>query len=304
VFSGIRNAENIGYLIPAEEIKTFLEDIADGHYDGKPRLFDEFQTVENEALRDKLGLQPAQGGMMVTRPLHENADYPLKEFDVITRVGEHELDRQGNILVQDDLRLTFQYMVPKLAKNGTVGVTLLRDKKPVDVAVPVRVGREWLIPPLKGEYPPHFVFGPMLFTTASQDLLARLPGAGQTILALRDSPLFKRRLDKPAFDGEQLVLLGPRLFPHRIADGYDDQFFAVVSHINDTEIKNLAHLVETLRTCQDEYLIVRLAGAYETMIFKRQALIDSTEEILEDEGIRVQYSEDLRPIWLGATAGR
>jgi len=28
--------ENIGYIIPCEEIELFLKDVADGHYDGKP----------------------------------------------------------------------------------------------------------------------------------------------------------------------------------------------------------------------------------------------------------------------------
>ena len=39
-FSHLQNAENIGYIIPNEEIELFLKDIADGHYDGKPAMFD------------------------------------------------------------------------------------------------------------------------------------------------------------------------------------------------------------------------------------------------------------------------
>ena len=56
VFSLIQNAQNIGYLIPVEEIQLFLKDVADGVYDGKPQLNDLVQTVENDALRQRLGL--------------------------------------------------------------------------------------------------------------------------------------------------------------------------------------------------------------------------------------------------------
>ena len=35
-FSRLGDAENIGYIIPCEEIDLFLEDIKDGRYDGKP----------------------------------------------------------------------------------------------------------------------------------------------------------------------------------------------------------------------------------------------------------------------------
>ena len=60
VFSGIREADNIGYLIPAEEIQAFLTDAGDGQYDGKPLLFESYQTAENDALRAYL--EDAEGG--------------------------------------------------------------------------------------------------------------------------------------------------------------------------------------------------------------------------------------------------
>ena len=53
---------------------------------------------------------------------------------------------------------------------------------------------------------------------------------------------------------------------NRISEGYDRQFFAVITQINDVNVKNLAHVVEVLRDMQDE-------------------------------GIRYQYSVDLRERW-------
>ncbi|MES1181135.1 MAG: trypsin-like peptidase domain-containing protein, partial [Verrucomicrobiota bacterium] len=50
-FSRLNDADNIGYIIPSEEIELFLQDIADGNYDGKPAMFDTLQTLENPALR-------------------------------------------------------------------------------------------------------------------------------------------------------------------------------------------------------------------------------------------------------------
>ena len=50
-YSHLGGAEKIGYIIPAEEIGLFLQDVADGHYDGKPAMFDGLQTFENAALR-------------------------------------------------------------------------------------------------------------------------------------------------------------------------------------------------------------------------------------------------------------
>lgn len=46
VFSRLSQSDNIGYIIPMEEIELFLKDIQDGHYDGKPILDTEVQKLE------------------------------------------------------------------------------------------------------------------------------------------------------------------------------------------------------------------------------------------------------------------
>ena len=118
VFSLIQNAQSIGYLIPVEEIQLFLADIADGKYDGKPQLYDFLQTVENDALRQKLQLPPGVNGVMVAEPYRQEPSYPLKEWDVITQIGNTPIDSEGKVAVRYDLRLSALYLVQKLAKDG------------------------------------------------------------------------------------------------------------------------------------------------------------------------------------------
>ncbi|HWE35093.1 MAG TPA: serine protease, partial [Isosphaeraceae bacterium] len=65
-FSRLNRADNIGYIIPAEEIDAFLKDVADGRYDGKPALFGAFQTLENDALRGFLKLDKKTTGIVVS----------------------------------------------------------------------------------------------------------------------------------------------------------------------------------------------------------------------------------------------
>src|SRR4029077_10139524 len=81
VFSALNGAQNIGYIIPNEEIEIFLQDIADGRYDGKPALFYELQTLENPALRSYLKLDSSVHGMVVRRPYTGVPANPLKEWD-------------------------------------------------------------------------------------------------------------------------------------------------------------------------------------------------------------------------------
>lgn len=299
-FSGLSTADNIGYLIPAEEVRTFLADIADGHYDGKPQLWEEYQTTENDALRSWLKLPKETGGCMITRSKNADADFPLHERDVVTQIGDHLLDRSGNVRLGDDLQVMFTYYVPKLAHDGVVPLTINRDGESRTVDVPVTTRRERVIPRLDGAYPSYFIVGPMVFTTASAELAASI-FSDQRYLAFmsgKKSPLVTRINDQPAFPGEQLVLVPSPFFAHRLTKGYDSPALRVVSKLNNVPVKNLAHLVELVRDSKDEFLEFKFAEIeVETLVFRRQEMLDATEDILTDNGVRKQYSDDLNAVW-------
>ena len=78
IFSKLTQSDNIGYIIPGEEIDLFLKDVADGKYDGKPAMHESLQTKENPALRGFLRLDKKTQGMIVHAPAEPKPDYPLK----------------------------------------------------------------------------------------------------------------------------------------------------------------------------------------------------------------------------------
>ncbi len=301
VFSLIQNAQNIGYLIPVEEIQLFLADIADGKYDGKPQLYDSLQTVENDALRQRLGLPAGVNGVMITEPYRQDPNYPLKEWDVITQIGNTPIDSEGKVAVRYDLRLSALYLVQKLAKNGYVDLTVFRDGKLQPVKVPVQTHRELVIPYLLNASPRYFILGPLVLTQATQDYLERTIDQRPLSASRRNSPLVSRRYDKPRFDGEELVVVASPMFPHRITKGYDDPERLVLSEVNGQSVRSLQHLVQILRGDTQPQIVLKFAKTsrrvHETMVFNRAELLDSTAEIIEENGIRYPYSRDLRPVW-------
>ncbi|HEY7167009.1 MAG TPA: trypsin-like peptidase domain-containing protein [Candidatus Binatia bacterium] len=301
VFSLIQNAQNIGYLIPVEEIRLFLADIADGVYDGKPQMYDLVQTVENDALRQRLGLPKGVNGVMVAEPYRKTPDYPLKEWDVITKIGDAPIDADGKVAVRYDLRVSASYLVQKNAKNGFIPLTIFRNGTEMNIQLPVQAQRDLVIPYLLAKNPRYFILGPLVFSQTTQDYLERLGNQRPTTLGDRPSPLITRRFDKPAFDGEELVVVSSPAFPHGITKGYDDPNRAVVSAVNGTPVKNLKHLVELIRDCEEPQITLKFANSgvltHETMVFNRKELLESTAKILEENGIRYPYSADLRAIW-------
>ena len=294
------DAQNIGYIIPNEEVDLFLKDIADGHYDGKPAMYDELQTLENPALREFLKLDKSVEGMVVHRPYKSDADYPLKEWDVLTRIGDTPIDNQGMVRLDKDLRVSFAYMIQRTAVNGKVPMSLVRAGKPMQIQLPVSPDHPTLVTDLRGDYPPYFIYGPLVFSTATWQLVSSFENNRGLlrILGAVKSPLITRALDPPDADTEELVVISSPFFPHKLANGYSNPAGSVVSAVNGTHIKSLKHLVALLRDLKDLYVTIEFdQKGNEALVFSRTAMLPATDDILTDNGVRAQGSPDMLAVW-------
>ena len=299
-YSRLSNAQNIGYIIPNEEIELFLADVADGRYDGKPTLHDEMQTLENPALRAFLKIDKNVKGVVVHQPFHTSADYQLKKWDVITFVGDTPVDDQGMVRVGADLRLNLRYTVQKIAKNGHVPITVVRDGKAVKINMPLMSDRPLLIPDLKGDYPPYFIYGPVVFSKATIQFTSFMNNNANTMSAfsIAKSPLVTARADMPTAEREELVVISSPFFPHKLSVGYSNATASVVKSVNGTPIRSLAHLVELLRDVKEEFVtFVADNRGGESLVFPHKQMVASIDDILNDNGVRSQGSPELMGIW-------
>lgn len=311
-FQRLSRADNIGYLIPSEEVLRILDVCQTGAEPRKPQLPMLYQRLVNPDLRRKLGLERESTGVWVRELIKTPEDYPVRVGDVLTHIGEHAIDNNGNIRLSNDLQVGFEYVLPRLISDGTVPMQFLRGSERISAQVPAWAPPRQLLPSLKGKYPDYFILGPIVFTTAYDDFPAALEAtllsadarARQTAAAtfrymmLNSSPLLSRRGDMPAFDEEELVLIA-NLLPHRVTTGYNTPFMHVVKEINGVEIRNLRHLVSTLRDLQDEFVQIEFAGRADTIVVERAHLVAATEDVLTTNGIPRQGSPELLKIWSG-----
>ncbi|MBN1787826.1 MAG: trypsin-like peptidase domain-containing protein [Sedimentisphaerales bacterium] len=100
-FQGIRQADNIGYMIPTTVIKHFLKDIKDGAYDGFGTLgVMLYPGLHNESYREFLKVPPDAEGIVVTSViLNSSAEKTLQEDDLITKVDDYDVDNDGMIMI-------------------------------------------------------------------------------------------------------------------------------------------------------------------------------------------------------------
>jgi S1-C subfamily serine protease len=294
------DTQNIGYIIPNEEVELFLKDIADGHYDGKAAIFDDLQTLENPALREFLKLDKGVEGMVVHRPDKDDADYPLKEWDVITKIGDTPIDNQGMIKLDKDLRVQFGYQIQHVAKDGKLPLTLVRAGKTLKVDLPVSAEHPTLVRDLHGDYPPYFIYGPLSFSVATRQMLSHFDGNVGMMRALNfiKSPLATMAFDAPKPELQELVVISSPFFPHKLANGYSSSTGAVVYSVNRTPVKSLKHMVELLRDLKDPFVTFEFnQKGGEALVFSRTAVVAATEDILTDNGVRAQGSPELLAVW-------
>lgn len=305
VFSGIPSAQNIGYVIPITEVKTFLAHSKSGTYQPKWRLAGDpdLQTLENKALRAKLGLAPGQGGIMVDPAGNPVKMAPFKPWDVICAIGDHKVDDEGNATIAPNLRGGFAYFVDELAQSGkgAIPVTVLREGKEVKLDVPVTRNRAMLAPRLAptNAYPRYFIHGPLCFGQGTEELAGFLLGKGGPQFTLSGNPLISRFMDAPAKEGEEIVIVTSPTFDHPIAKGYGQVIFRAVDSVNDVKITSLRQMATVLRDLKDPFVTIKFHDRHgaETLVFKREEMAGSTKQILEDNGIRYRASADLRDLF-------
>jgi S1-C subfamily serine protease len=300
----IQGANNIGYVIPTEEIELFLKDVADGKYDGKPELPDAVAPLQHPALRRYLKLpKDVSGAVVVRADARTGARPPLKEWDVITHIGEHAVGNDGMVQL-GNLRVAFQYRVQQLARNGKLPLTVIRNGKPLTLEVPVIERKRMLINSLNGLYPDYFIYGPIVFTRAS------LESAYTTVLSQGSAlPMMSSRhpllVDLGSELGadkndprQELVMVAAPFFTHRSVIGYDSPAGSVVESINNVPVRSLAHLVELLRDSRADLLTIRFADrGSETVVLRRKDMAEATDTVLNENSIRSQGSPELLRIW-------
>ena len=92
----LNNTDNISYIVPSVVINTFFNDIKDGKVDGFPQTRTRVQHIENQDMKDYLGLKDDYG-VLITKVDVE--DVELKENDVLVSINGKKISNDGKIIL-------------------------------------------------------------------------------------------------------------------------------------------------------------------------------------------------------------
>jgi S1-C subfamily serine protease len=299
VFSRLREGDNIGYLIPAEVIRHFLDDFkADGKYDGFPRLRMGGATLENPSLRDYLKLQREQTGLVIHRVDRPDLKDEVKPWDVVSACDGIEIDNLGMVPIAEGIRVGWGYLVSRKSPGSTVKLKLIRDAKAVDIEVATVTKDDALIQRMTGKKPTYFIYGGLVFTPVTSEIISVIPSQVFALLGSRGSLLVKK-IDEDRQDaGDEIVVLCCPILPHKITKGYGVSPLSVVTHMNDQPVRSLRHLITMVKENKEPFIIFRFEEDNEEKIVLEPKLVEKFgAEILRNNNIPSDRSEDLKDVW-------
>jgi S1-C subfamily serine protease len=238
--------------IPAPVIAHFLKDAANPKYNGFPTVgFDYFPTRDPE-LRKYAGETGNGGGVYVTdiEPGTAVEKAGLQEGDIITAIGNFDLDQNGNYVDPIYKKLEFTNLLTTRVYSGDkVPLKIHRQGKPMqlDVTMEHRAPDEYVISPYsRDEAPKYYILGGLIFQELTRQYL-REWGPNW----LKDAPQRFVYLDRFQWElfpeAHRRVVILSQILPVNGTIGYEDFGYLTVTKVNGKDIHSLDDLAEAVK---------------------------------------------------------
>lgn len=271
-------AQNVGYMVPAPVVRHFLEDVADGRYDGFPLLGVALQEMESASLRASVGMDARQtGGLIIGVDYGGPAFQELALGDVMLAIDGHAIANDLTIEWQGMGRIGYEYAVQSKQIGERVSVAILRDGKVLVKSIVLTPHRP-LVPGRRiADRPRYLIFGGLVFQALSEELL------DEPNLVYSDSDVFATLENVVTKDRREVVLL-QQVLPHPVNRGYQEWGGETVRTVNGVVPRDLDHLAELLDTARGKWVRIVLGGRY-VLTLDARAARDASEAILDFYGI-------------------
>ncbi len=114
VMQQISQSQNLGYLVPAEIVKHFLDDVKDKKYDGFPHIGIGTQRMENEALRSVYKLDKDTTGVLIIDVAEKSPAFKkIKPGDVLLSIDGNRIQSDGTIEFRHHQFTSYKYYIDK-----------------------------------------------------------------------------------------------------------------------------------------------------------------------------------------------
>jgi S1-C subfamily serine protease len=267
-------AQNVGYMIPTPVIRHFLKDIEDGRYDRYMDLSIGFFNTLNPAMRKALGLPDDDRGVVVSNVQEAGVCAGLLQpGDVLLAIDGHEITSDGMVELEGE-RVLMSEVAERKFLGDTVKLSILREKKPVEVTVKFTGAWPFTMQSQQYEQQPRYVlFGGLLFQPLSRNLL----GAYQ-FDNLRISYFYDFFISKELYRQHPEVVILTAILPDPINTYLTEFREGIVEKINGKKIANLEEMAAAFAE-KPEFYVIEFLGTGRPLVLERSAVEAARERI-------------------------
>jgi len=254
------NTDNIGYVIPAQVVRTFLLRCdPEGGYTLSPSVPYRWHKLENQSLRAAHGVPEGVSGVLLMS-VSPSVSSALRCGDVLTKIDGRRIADDGQTALRGSELIQHRYILRNKRVGEPTMFTVFRDGAQVDMSAVELTD----LPPICPRWPEVDYFPEYLILGA----LALVPLA-QSHHWYKECPSelkatidrWRRRWPGERDGKEQLVLL-VTVFAHELTFGYQ-RGWRVCESYNGEPIMSLRHLRSMWLATRDKTIQAREAAAKE-----------------------------------------
>ncbi len=288
VMQVISKSQNIGYLVPVNMVKHFIEDMKDGTYDGFADVGLGTQKLENPAIRNYYGLDENTSGKLINKVVH-NSSFSgiLQEGDIITAVDGHNIEDDGTVEFRKNEYTHFHHFVDAYQMGDRVGFDIIRDQKPMHIEAKLSHTADdmYLVKTTRYDrMPSYFVHGGYVFSPLTRNLIGSTNRNRLTLSYLASK---WQEEDK----SEVVVLL--KVLASDISRGDNDFAMWPIDKVNGKAFKNFQEFYGLMQEVEGKYIVLEDKDGVKVIIDKKEAHAKQSE-ILKKYNIEFDKSIDLR----------
>ena len=267
VMQQMPSSQNIGYLVPVEIIKHFLNDIEDGIYDGFPYLGIGTAKMENKTLRSVYKMGKDNSGLLIYDISEKSSAFKkLKPEDVILTIDGHRIENDGSVEFRHHQSTSYKYYIDKKQLGDTIKMEIFRDGKivPIEMLLGNVADDDLLVNTVEYDVmPKYFIYGGYVFTPLSRNLLM---GKKSTLLQLREAAGEWTKNEKE----EVVVLL--KVLASKTNRGNHNFSLWVIDKVNSKPFKNFKEFTKILKSFSGQHLLLENKSGLKIAIDQKEAI--------------------------------
>ncbi len=293
VMQGLSEADNIGYMVPVPVIQHFLDDVADGQYNGVPDLGLWSQKMDNESLKRASRMSEEQTGVLVYRMVPGSAsDGILLPGDVITSIDGYSVADDETIEFRENERTSYSYRAELKQVGQSIPVTIWRDGQSIEKILTFSrpVEDELIVPRQQYDIQPtYYIVGGLVFNPLTLNYLSIWSSWYENAPKDLVNLYVQQRMDNPE---QEVVILG-RVLADDVNRGYHDWNSWVIDFVNGEKINNLKELIQKVENSPADGLIVFSDAAGRKIVIDSKEAREANQDILKRYRVSADRSDDL-----------